>query len=109
MVCEWRSGRAVRRWITVLGGIMPDVVALHDSEALSLPLAGGASIKLTAFRRSPRIAVTIHGPHGGDGGGVVLSAERARLLGSWLVALAAEAGVPDGGRAARTPIRFARR
>jgi len=99
----------VRRWITVLGGIMPDVVALHDSEALSLPLAGGASIKLTAFRRSPRIALTIHGPNGGDAGGFVLSAERARLLGSWLMALAGEAGVPDSGKGTLTPIRFARR
>jgi len=88
---------------------MPDVVALHDSEALSLPLAGGASLKLTAFRNSPRIALTLHGPGGGDEGGVLLTAERARLLGSWLMALAGEAGVREGAKAARTPIRFAGR
>lgn len=88
---------------------MSDVVALHDSEALSLPLAGGFSVKLTAFRTSPRIALTIHGPNGGDAGGFVLSAERARLLGSWLVALAGEAGVHEGARTAPTPIRLARR
>jgi hypothetical protein len=64
------------------------VVSLHDESALALPLANGCKLRVTAFQESPRIALTIHGPGGGDAGGVILGADRARLLASWLERLA---------------------
>jgi hypothetical protein len=64
------------------------VVPLHDGDALALPLAEGSMLRVTAFHDSPRIALTIHGPGGGDKGGVILRPERARLLASWLARLA---------------------
>lgn len=67
---------------------MTKVVPLHDEDALVMPLAGGATLRVTGFHTSPHVAVTLHGPAGGDSGGVLLSAERARLLASWLVRMA---------------------
>lgn len=64
------------------------VVPLHEAGALALPLAHGSMLRVTAFHDSPRIALTIHGPGGGDAGGVILRPERARLLASWLARLA---------------------
>jgi hypothetical protein len=60
------------------------IVALHDADALALPLADGSTLRVTAFQESSRIALTIHGPSGGDAGGVILRPARARLLASWL-------------------------
>ena len=60
------------------------VVPLHEVDTLALPLADGSMLRVTAFQESPRIALTIWGPGGGDAGGVILRAERARLLASWL-------------------------
>jgi hypothetical protein len=60
------------------------VVPLHEPDALALPLADGSMLRVTAFQESPRIALTIHGPGGGNAGGVILRAARARLLASWL-------------------------
>jgi hypothetical protein len=59
------------------------VVPLHEVDTLALPLADGSMLRVT-FQESPRIALTIWGPGGGDAGGVILRAERARLLASWL-------------------------
>jgi hypothetical protein len=67
---------------------MSKVVRLHRPDAMKLPLAGGASLELTPFRDSPHVALSLIGPAGGDGGGVILRAERARRLGSWLLRLA---------------------
>jgi hypothetical protein len=64
------------------------VVPLHQSDSLAMPLAEGCVLRVTPFHESPRVALTIHGPAGGDRGGVILHAERARLLASWLVRLA---------------------
>ncbi len=64
------------------------VVSLHDDGALALPLSNGCKLRVTAFHETPRIALTIHGPGGGDRGGVILSPDRARLLASWLARLA---------------------
>jgi hypothetical protein len=64
------------------------VVSLHDACALALPLADGSMLRVTAFQETPRIALTIHGPSGGNAGGVILRAARARLLASWLARLA---------------------
>ena len=38
------------------------------------------------------MALTLFGPGGGNAGGVILGAARARLLGSWLLRMADEAG-----------------
>ena len=68
------------------------VVPLHHEGALALPLANGCTLRVTPFHDSPLIALTIHGPAGGDRGGVILRAERARLLASWLARLADDMG-----------------
>jgi len=70
---------------------MPKVVPLHQSDSLTLPLADGAMLQVTPFRESPRVALTLIGPGGGDAGGVIIHARRARLLASWLLRLADEA------------------
>jgi hypothetical protein len=64
------------------------VVRLHDADSRTLPLANGFVLRVTAFQESPRIALTIHGPDDGDAGGVILGAERARLLASWIARFA---------------------
>ena len=64
------------------------IVRLHEPDALALPLTDGSMLRVTAFQESPRIALTIHGPGGGDAGGVILRAARARLLASWLARFA---------------------
>ena len=64
------------------------VVPLYEVDTRTLPLAEGSTLRVTAFQESPRIALTIHGPGGGDRGGVILCAERARLLASWLTEFA---------------------
>ncbi|MFN8544847.1 MAG: hypothetical protein U0807_11690 [Candidatus Binatia bacterium] len=73
---------------------MAKVVPLHESETLALPLGEGARLTVTAFRESPRVALAIYGPGGGDAGGAILHADRARLLASWLHRLA---DLADGG------------
>ncbi len=69
------------------------VVPIYHPDTLAFPLANGCELRVTAFHESPRIALTIHGPGGGDAGGVILRPERARLLASWL-ALFADALLP---------------
>lgn len=73
---------------------MSKVVPLHRRDAMVLPLGEGASLRVTRFHESPRVAVTLHGPGGGDCGGVILHAAHARLLASWLQR---EADAADGG------------
>ena len=73
---------------------MAKVVPLHQPDSLTLPLAEGARLMLTPFRESPYVALAIFGPAGGDAGGVLLHAERARLLASWLLRLADEVDPP---------------
>ena len=68
------------------------IVSLHRADGLRMPLADGATLQVTPFRGSPRVALTIVGPGGGNFGGVILNAERARLLGSWLIKCAGEPG-----------------
>src|SRR2546430_4544610 len=71
---------------------MAKIVTLHESDALTLPLAGGAALRATPFRETARVALTLFGPGGGNAGGVILGASRARLLGSWLLRMADVAG-----------------
>jgi hypothetical protein len=92
---------------------MRKLIRLHQSDALTLPLADGATLRLTPFRDSPYVTLAFFGPGGGDAGGVILRAERARLLASWLYRLADECGTPtavlrrlknvEGDPAAGTP------
>jgi hypothetical protein len=67
---------------------MPKIVPLHQTDALVMPLADGSSLKVTRFLETHRVAVTLHGPGGGDVGGVILQTDRARLLASWLERMA---------------------
>ncbi len=80
---------------------MGKVVPLHKVDSLVMPLAEGASLRVTRFLESPRVALSVHGPGGGDAGGVILHADRARLLASWLLRMADECGAddPEGGTA----------
>ena len=79
---------------------LQNVVPLHQSDSLTLPLAGGAVLRITPFRQCPKVALAIFGPGGGDGGGVILSPTRARLLASWLTRFADEC---EGTRPASRP------
>ena len=63
---------------------MSKVVPLHQIDSLVMPLASGATLRVTRFLESPRVAVTLYGPEGGNVGGVILQSDRARLLASWL-------------------------
>ena len=87
---------------------MAKIIALHQSDALTLPLAGGAALRATPFRETARSALTLFGPGGGNAGGVILGASRARLLGSWLLRLADEAGADSPGGRPRTVRRLVR-
>jgi hypothetical protein len=71
---------------------MGKVVPLHEVDSLVMPIAEGASLRVTRFLESPRVALSIHGPGGGDAGGVILHADRARLLASWLLRMSGECG-----------------
>jgi hypothetical protein len=71
---------------------MGKVSLLHEADSLSMPLADGSTLRVTPFHESPSVAVTLHGPNGGDAGGVLLTAKRARLLASWLLRVADECG-----------------
>jgi hypothetical protein len=69
---------------------MSKVVPLHQIDSLVMPLASGATLRVTRFLESPRVAVTLYGPEGGNVGGVILQSDRARLLASWLERMADE-------------------
>lgn len=77
---------------------MSKVVSFHSADGHILPLAGGSTLHVTSFRDSARVAVTIVGPSGGDGGGFILSADRARLLASWLLMATDDDGLVPGER-----------
>ena len=81
---------------------MAKIVPLHQVDALVMPLADGASLRVTRFLESSRVAVTLHGSEGGDLGGVILQTDRARLLASWLERMA------DASDAASLPRHAAR-
>ena len=81
---------------------MSKIVPLHQIDSLVMPLADGASLRVTRFLESPRVAVTLYGPEGGNVGGVILQTERARLLASWLEKMADES---DAGWAGPSPRR----
>ncbi len=78
---------------------MAKVIPLRVPHAgeLTIPLAGGATLRLVPLRDSPQVMLVLVGPGGGDAGGVILHAERARLLGTWLQRLADAAGARAEG------------
>lgn len=65
---------------------------------LAIPLSDGALLRLVPCRESPHVLLALYGPRGGNAGGVMLHADRAQLLGEWLVRLAAQYGVHERGR-----------
>ena len=69
---------------------MSKIVPLHQVDSLVMPLADGATLRVTRFLETPRVAVTLYGPEGGNVGGVILQSDRARLLASWLERMADE-------------------
>lgn len=71
---------------------MARVRSLVPDSFWTLPLAGGASLRLTPFRESARVALTVHDQAGVEIGGVVLGPGRARLLAGWLNRAANECG-----------------
>jgi hypothetical protein len=81
---------------------MSKIVPLHRVDSLVMPLADGASLHVTRFVESHRVAVTLYGPGGGDVGGVILQTDRARLLASWLQRMA---DASDAGWAGAAPGR----
>ena len=88
---------------------MAKVVSLHETDSLTLPLAGVAMLRVTPFRETPRVAITLIGPEGGDEGGVILSAKRARLLGTWLLRATELLDAPATPAPGRQPARKAKR
>jgi GAF domain-containing protein len=84
---------------------MAEVVRLSHARPVTLPLANGATVRLTLLRGSDRVAVELVGPRGGYLGGLILGSERARLLAAALEHAAAEcegqgAGAPAPGEGA---------
>lgn len=73
---------------------MSKVVPLHPPDALVMPIGDGGSLRLTRFISSAQVALSLHGPAGGDRGGVILHTDTARLLASWLLR---EADAADRG------------
>jgi hypothetical protein len=80
---------------------MSKIVPLHQVDSLVMPLADGASLRVTRFLESPRVAVTLYGPEGGNVGGVILQTDRARLLASWLEKMADESEAGWAGPSSR--------
>ena len=72
-------------WRAVGALDMSKVVPFHSADGWIMPLSGGSTVHVTSFRESARIALSIVGPNGGDGGGFILTAEHARVLASWLL------------------------
>jgi hypothetical protein len=80
---------------------MSKIVPLHQVDSLVMPLADGATLRVTRFLETPRVAVTLYGPEGGNVGGVILQSDRARLLASWLERMADESEAGWGGPSRR--------
>ena len=73
---------------------MAKIVPLHQIDSLFMPLAAGASLRVTRFLESPLVAVTLDGPGGGDvagpapvrsraSAGVLADAHGRRQRGRW--------------------------
>ena len=70
---------------------MAKVTSFPGRTTLTLPVARGASVRLTPLRDSTEVLLELCGPQGGDLGGLVLSADNARLVAEGLTRVA------DGG------------
>jgi hypothetical protein len=84
---------------------MSKVVSFHSADGWIMPLTGGSTVHVTSFRESARIAVSIVGPNGGNAGGFILTAEHARILGSWLMDTSDEELAPPPDRTPPSPDR----
>ena len=90
---------------------MSKVTLLPGRRALTLPVARGASVRLTPFEDSEHVLLELRGPQGGDLGALVLHADNARLVADGLMRVAdgcdaAEApGVPARAAEVRRPAR----
>jgi GAF domain-containing protein len=83
---------------------MAEVILLPvRNGSLAIPLADGSVLRLIPCRESPHVLLALYGPRGGNAGGVVLHAERAGLLGSWLGRAAARWGLAPKREAAGAP------
>ena len=86
--------------------VMSKVVPFHSADGWIMPLTGGSTVHVTSFRDTARVAVSIVGPHGGDAGGFILTAEHARILGTWLLMEASDEGLaPPPERTPPSPDR----
>jgi GAF domain-containing protein len=90
---------------------MAKVISLPvpHSGKLAIPLDGGALLQVVPFRESPRVALTLSGPRGGNAGGVVLHFDSARVLGTWLQRLVADSEEAAAAPPARQGPAAARR
>lgn len=86
---------------------MARVQPLFEAGPITLPLSGGACLRLTPFRESAQVALTVHDRAGSELGGIVLGTGRARLLARWLALLADQCG--DERTDAPRPRRLAAR
>jgi hypothetical protein len=84
---------------------MSKVVSFHSADGWIMPLTEGSTVHVTSFRESARVAVSIVGPNGGDAGGFILTAEHARILGSWLMETSDEELAPPPERTPPSPDR----
>jgi hypothetical protein len=71
---------------------MPKVTSLPGRSTLTLPVARGATVRLTPLKDSPELLFELRGPNGGDLGGLILNADNARLVAEGLTRLAEGCG-----------------
>jgi GAF domain-containing protein len=74
---------------------MSKVTSLPGSGTLTVPVARGATVRLTPFRGSPHVLLELRGPSGGDLGALVLHVDNARQLADGLVHIAEGEDAPD--------------
>jgi hypothetical protein len=67
---------------------MAKVTRLPRPETLTLPIGGGGSVRLTAFRETPKVLLELRGPQGGDLGALLLPTTVARLVAEGLARVA---------------------
>jgi hypothetical protein len=67
---------------------MAKVTSLPGRRTLTLPVARGATVRLTPVRDSPEVLFELRGPNGGDLGGLILSADNARVVAEGLTRVA---------------------
>jgi GAF domain-containing protein len=90
---------------------MAKITSLPGQRTLTLPVARGATVRLTQLHDSTEVLFELRGPNGGDLGGLVLNADNARLVAEGLTRVAdgcspaavGELGAADGWRQSAEP------